>query len=400
MTVSAHQRLLAAIRRENTDRVPVAPRHYDPTFQVQSLGLPGEPEYFVDPAAEPELFRVGLPTLRVNIPAALDHAERLGYDPVFFKGIRLGLPAGTSVSHSRLDNGDLLLVTSIYDTPAGRVRKIERSYRDANLQLLASHGASPDRMQEYLVKKPGDLEALRYLTDHSRDRELVAADFADTLAVVGERGLVFAEAPHPMMLAVEFYGFENFLMAMVLDPGFTTELLAICQQETMGHLRRVLDMGAEVVYMDGVFSTPRLIAPAHFDKFLSPLIDEYVSILHAHGAHLHLFVDGPCFSVLSLLRDLGVDMVSPMDPPPAGDADMARVKREVGDGICYMGGVNAPDFLAKVSRTEVVKHVRAVMEAAPERGFILSTADSVQPGTPVDNYLAMIETALDAGSRR
>ena len=58
-----------------------------------------------------------------------------------------------------------------------------------------------------------------------------------------------------------------------------------------------------------------------------------------------MFVDGPCLSVLDLLRELQVDVVSPMDPPPWGDADMESVKRTVGSGLCYMGGINAPNDL-------------------------------------------------------
>lgn len=397
MCVSSKDRLLSAIRRERTDRLPVAPRHYDPAFEIQSLGLPGEPEYFMLESAPPELFRVGLAALKVSTEAALDYAAKIGFDPVFYKGVRLGLPLGVTAEFRREDRGELVLETSVYHTPAGQLCKTEKRFRDKGLRLATSHGASPSRMHEPLIKGPADLEKLAFLTDHSEPRLLIAADFKDTLRIVGDRGLVFAEVPHPVMLAVEFCGLQDFLISMVADPDYARDLLALCNQETIGHMKTVLDMGAEVIYMDGVFSTPRLISPAHFEKFISPLIDGYVALLHRRGAFLHLFVDGPCLAILSILRDLNVDMVSPMDPPPWGDADLGHVRKVVGERLCYMGGINAPNDLAKKNREEIAQQVRSLIAAAPDRGFILSTADSVQPGTPIENYVTMIETAL-AGS--
>lgn len=399
MEMTPKSRLISTIRRERTDRLSVAPRHYDPAFLIQSMELPGDLEYFMLDSARPELLRVGLPTHKVSVEATLNLAEKLGFDPVFFKGIRLGLPPGVSEEHSHENRGELTLITSVYDTPAGQLRKTERQYREERLRRDASHGASPDRSQEHLIKEPADLERLAFLTDHTEPRDLIAADFEETVNLVGDRGLVFAEVPHPMMLAVEFYGFENFLMSMVTAPEFARDLLDVCNRETMGHIRTVLDMGAEVIYLDGVFSTPSLIAPTHFDQFLSPLIDQYVSLLHPQQALLHLFVDGKCLDVLGILRDLQVDMVSPMDPPPWGDADMGHVKKVVGEQLCYMGGINAPVDLVQQSRDDIVRMVQNLVEKAPDRGFILSTADSVQVDTPVENYLAMIETALACGDR-
>lgn len=399
MRVSPKDRLLSTIRRERTDRLPVAPRHYDPAFQIASLGLPGEPEYFMTESAQPELYRVGLAALKVSTEAVLDYAAKIGFDPVFYKGVRLGLPLGVTVEFQREDRGELVLETSVYHTPAGQLGKTEKRFRDEGLRLATSHGASPSRMHEPLVKGPADLEKLAFLTDHSEPRQLISADFRDTLRIVGDRGLVFAEVPHPVMLAVEFCGLQDFLISMVADPDYARDLLALCNQVTLGHIKTVLDMGAEVIYMDGVFSTPRLISPAHFERFISPLIDGYVALLHRRGALLHLFVDGPCLAILSILRDLNVDMVSPMDPPPWGDADLGHVRKVVGERLCYMGGINAPNDLVKKNREEIAQQVRSLIAAAPDRGFILSTADSVQPGTPIENYITMIETALASGNQ-
>ncbi len=151
MEMTPKSRLISTIRRERTDRLSVAPRHYDPAFLIQSMELPGDLEYYMLDSARPELFRVGLPTHKVSVEATLNLAEKLGFDPVFFKGIRLGLPPGVFVEHSHEIREDLTLITSVCDTPAGQLRKTERQYREERLRRDTSHGASPDRSQEHLI---------------------------------------------------------------------------------------------------------------------------------------------------------------------------------------------------------------------------------------------------------
>jgi len=101
--------------------------------------------------------------------------------------------------------------------------------------------------------------------------------------------------------------------------------------------------------------------------------------------------------LLDIFRDLDFDVLIHVDPVQGG-ADLPRLKEEVGDSICFWGGVNSAVTLESGSKDEIRDAVtHAISTLAPGGGLVLSAAD-VLWNAPWENVKTMIERWREIGS--
>jgi uroporphyrinogen decarboxylase len=90
--------------------------------------------------------------------------------------------------------------------------------------------------------------------------------------------------------------------------------------------------------------------------------------------------------------------INPLEIPPMGDCDLARVKKEFGKKLSLMGNLHTTNVMLKGSAKDVeLASKKAMDDAAEGGGFILSTGDQCGRDTPDANIFAMIETARTYG---
>jgi uroporphyrinogen decarboxylase len=78
--------------------------------------------------------------------------------------------------------------------------------------------------------------------------------------------------------------------------------------------------------------------------------------------------------------------------------DLDRLKPRHGDRITFWGNVPCGTILHHGTEAEVTEFTKHIIDvAAPGGGFILGSSNSVMPGTPARNVMAMVETALTYG---
>jgi uroporphyrinogen-III decarboxylase len=72
--------------------------------------------------------------------------------------------------------------------------------------------------------------------------------------------------------------------------------------------------------------------------------------------------------------------VDTLDPPPLGNVELVKAKREIGRRLFIKGNMNPVALLACKTAAEVVAEAtRCLRDGAPGGGYILSTACSVAP---------------------
>jgi uroporphyrinogen decarboxylase len=78
--------------------------------------------------------------------------------------------------------------------------------------------------------------------------------------------------------------------------------------------------------------------------------------------------------------------------------DPAELKREFGDALCFHGAMDIQTVLSQGSPGEVRDEVRRLCDVlGPGGGFILAPTNNIMPETPMENILALYETAPNAG---
>jgi uroporphyrinogen decarboxylase len=107
-----------------------------------------------------------------------------------------------------------------------------------------------------------------------------------------------------------------------------------------------------------------------------------------------------CGSVYDIIPDfieIGIDILNPVQPV-AKKKDTSALKQELGNEICFQGGIDLQRALIgdlDDVKTEVKERIRTL---APGGGFVLATANNIGYDVPVENAIQLYKLAKEYGT--
>ena len=148
------------------------------------------------------------------------------------------------------------------------------------------------------------------------------------------------------------------------------------------------DMGAQ---------TELMLSPRHIRRFLFPGMKHMIDLVHSAGVTVFHHNDGNITRILPELVELGIDVLNPIQWR-AGGMDRAELKRRYGSRLIFHGAVDNQYTLPFGSVADVRQEVRDNLRILGEGGgYIVAPCHNIQPLTPVENIVAMFETAYEEG---
>jgi uroporphyrinogen decarboxylase len=144
-------------------------------------------------------------------------------------------------------------------------------------------------------------------------------------------------------------------------------------------------------------SNALLMSPAHWRQIVKPQLQRLVDLAHAHNLKFMLHSDGSIRTIIPDLIEMGIDALNPIEPEAKG-MDALEIKREFGDRLTMHGCVSLTTTLAQGTPADVSQEVRYLIEnCGPGGGLILGPANYLLPDVPVENVLALYDTAQGIG---
>jgi len=136
-----------------------------------------------------------------------------------------------------------------------------------------------------------------------------------------------------------------------------------------------------------------------FRRLSLPTLKDVTAISRRAGVPTQIHCCGPEYALVRIsAEETDLSSINPLEIPPMGDCQLARVKREFGDRLSLMGNLHTTDVMLRGSVEDVRRASKQAIDDAGEGGgFILSTGDQCGRDTPDENILAMIETARTYG---
>ena len=257
----------------------------------------------------------------------------------------------------------------------------------------------------------------RYIYDLSDLLRLVEADWVplrpDKTAYlagverIGNRGLPVIGLHHPLGWLVRNATMEEVYQWLVLEPKLIHRFLERANQVVADTVEsmRTLGMGPYFSVTAHEMLIPPWTGKEIFERFVRPYDQLVNSAVRRGGGHLRAHCHGYCMDYLGTMRDMGIDSIEPLEPPPYGDVDLIRAKATVGDRMLLSGNVISQAF-DTMSPEEVEQDVRRAMDAGkPGGGFSLRTTGggaatgSVKKHEQLLRVLRNIEAYIDAALR-
>ena len=373
--MTGRERILAAIRHEEPDRVPVSPRvaawltaeYGDAELATMLEKLPDtDPMHIVSD---------GTPNTLESYPDAYDLPE-------------------VEVDQRRFREGDFLVVERTFRTPAGDLSDRTRIPPGGR-----EYGISPNPIKtEYVVKGPEDLSALNYILH----RVNTNYDFLrDCRKQIGQRGVVLVGVRSALDHNAPWglRGMENLMVDYYEDRPFFDRLIRIFHERSLEQVKAALEGGAEFIFGSWYFNSLSAgWSPAIFSEVFAPQIRDHVELTHRYGAYYDYYDDGRLAGSMDAIADAGVDVLETCTPPPVGDFDLALAKRTIGRKTTLKGYVDLLYVVQRGTPKLVEKTVREAMQIAkPSGGFIIGSSDSFREGTPRENITAYFEACKKHG---
>lgn len=280
-------------------------------------------------------------------------------------------------------------VTVILHTPAGDVRRTQR----------VSRQGLPGMHETYYLKTRQDAE--RYLSlPPTRLCGDPGASFADTVAAIGDRGIVdvslgFCCAGH----VAELFGSEQFAMMTVTDRDILHALAEHYQQTLLARLQFCLDhhIGPFFSMAGEEYLVPPLHGREDFLDFVVRYDQPIIQRIHDAGGRLHIHCHGPLKEVLSDFVAMGVDVLHPIESPPLGNLTAAVAKEMIRGQVTMEGNIQIARLYDAGPADIAAETARLMRDAFDDRrGLIVSpTASPWIRGAGEQcfpQYRAMIDT--------
>jgi uroporphyrinogen decarboxylase len=201
---------------------------------------------------------------------------------------------------------------------------------------------------------------------------------------------------HLFEVAWALRGIENFLMDLVLHPGFVDDLLEGITEYYLAVIDQSVryDIDAFAFGDDLGSQTMGLImGPRHWRRYFRPGMARMFARIKEAGKFVYLHSDGQVDAIFDDLIEIGLDVYNPFQPEIR---DVYEVKRKYGDRLCFYGGIGVQDLLPSGTPRQAKAEVRRlIQEVGADGGYVLGPAHSVMADVPVENMVAMIEAVQE-----
>jgi len=224
-----------------------------------------------------------------------------------------------------------------------------------------------------------------------KDVDLIREHLPDGMKLVVNCGPIFQFFFRAMgieALSIAMAEHPSLLRAIAEKAGrLTVQIVqSLVQREWVGGIW----YGDDMAYTEGL-----LVSPAFLRTYVFPHIRQIGQLCEEYDRLFIFHSDGNLAEVLPDLIDCGVQGVHPNEPT---SVDMAEVKRQWGDRLSLLGGVDL-DLLARGTPDEIVDATRTLIErVAPGGGVAIGSGNSIAKFVPLANYKAMLRAIRQYGA--
>ncbi len=239
----------------------------------------------------------------------------------------------------------------------------------------------PDPDEPYFVHD-SEMDAIRH----------VVAELGDTHFIIGRSPV---DGTFPFQQTV---GMQEFLVRMITEPAFVKRAVDVYVRRSIAYIEAMLDAGVDAVMVTDDYSGNQgpFMGPERFRQFVVPGIERQVAAAHAKGGIFVKHTDGNTWGILDDLAATGIDAWHGIQPNIG--MDLKLLKEKYGDRLCFFGGINCETLVEGTPEQARAEVKYAIEHAAPGGGLVIATGNVLQPGTQLRNYLAARDAIREYGA--
>lgn len=192
-------------------------------------------------------------------------------------------------------------------------------------------------------------------------------------------------------------GMDTAMMDMVDDPELARTMLDRCMDFAIQLGKAACDRfpldwlwtGDDVASQAGM-----MISPRSWRNLIKPGLERVFDVGKSRGLWVAFHCCGGLRPIIPDLIEIGLDVLNPIQGNCPG-MDPVSLKKEFGDTLAFMGGVDTQELLPRASVTEVRSAIAKLLQemTVGGGGYILAASHTIPPETPDENIFAMYAEA-------
>ena len=396
--MTSRERVLKALRHEETDRIPIDFGGMASTG-IMAIAYTRLKEHLGITGGQIRVFDIGQQLAEVE----LEVLSRFGVDvislgnslgeaqPGFWKpwklpnGIDCQIPVGVDLRPDEENGGWLIWENGI---PIQRMSPSSLYFTQIFHPLAEL--TTPEEIQA--VPRPViDDEELKYLQMRAKflyenTDFAIMANFGGSIHEIGQN----------------LRGWGQFMMDLASGGAFTEDLIeGIVETQLMNlslYLEAVGDYVQIIQFGDDLGTQDRpQMSRKMYQKYLKPGHTKLYQYVH-QNSDCAVFLHS-CGSIYPLIPDLieaGVDILNPVQTS-AKNMDPQQLKAEFGDQLTFWGGgCDTQQILPNATPEGIAQHVTERINIfAPGGGFVFNQIHNIQANIPPENIVAMFDIAMN-----
>jgi uroporphyrinogen-III decarboxylase len=369
MQMTPHDRLMAALRGEEVDRLPWSPNlAYWWDTQPEDLQDRGRFRFLKEIGADPLIRGSTTAFVCSDVRGLHEYPTRM----------HLPIPGCETL---QLVKGREERTT--YCTPVGTLTQLSRY--------------SPEGRTRFLVERPvktaEDYQILTYLFE----RMVIRPDYGpvkESMAHLGQEGLLIPlispVQKTPFQALVEHYvGTQQLVYDLADHPDVVESLLEVMSQRVLEAVMISAESPAEG-FISWEDSSTTNISPKLFARYIAPEIDRWGQVLHAAGKILLHHACGHVRHLLLYLAEEEIDVVESLSPPPTGDVEVWEAQEILSPRVGIVGGIE-PTQLLYLDLEHLGEYVERLLDRIQSHHYVLANSDSCPPGVSIEKFRLITE---------
>lgn len=253
-----------------------------------------------------------------------------------------------------------------------------------------------NQIAEFPMAKASPQQVLEYRFPYDHVAELLAPMQA-VLAHQDQYLIGCDVSPCAYEMYWRLRGMETAMLDMAAEPELARTMLGRCADFAVELAKQACERfpldwlwtGDDVAGQQSM-----MMSPVTWRDLVRPHLQRVFDVGKRHGLWLAYHSCGAIREIIPDLIEMGLDVLNPVQGNCPG-MDPLELKRQFGDKLAFMGGVDTQDLLPRGSVADVVQATERLLQCmtAGGGGYILAASHTIPPETPDANIFAMYEVA-------
>lgn len=204
------------------------------------------------------------------------------------------------------------------------------------------------------------------------------------------------EVRNVFKLSWELRGFERYMMDLALEPLLVETLADRVLEHLIEQSTQLAQRGVDMLMITGdiAMQESMMLSSRMWRKYFKPRLKVLLdNIRREQDPYFMFHSDGNMLDVMGDLIEIGFDAITPIQPECL---DVVEIKRQFGSQTCLHGTISCQRTLPFGTPDDVVSEVHHRISCCGKNGgLILSPSNTIQPDVPIENILALYETARE-----